>query len=365
MFTMFGLWFFVLPLIPGFRKAASDLADVNPALIAAGFVLEILALLSYSALTRAALPPTHVSFFRLFRIQMSTKSVSNVVPAGSAAGSALGYRLMTLSGISGPDAGFALATGGLVSAVVLNLLLLITLAISIPIHGVNDFYGRAALIGVIISVVVVVLVVGLMRGQARAERIVRGAASRVRIEPDRAVTVIRRIAERLRELVQDRRLLMRLGGWAMLNWLLDAGALWVFLRAFDARLPIDGLIISFCLANVLAVIPLTPGGLGIVETVLVPTLTAFGATRSQAILGVAAYRFAQFWFPLALGGVLYLSLRIGPWSIANRDSLKPMRTLTEEAKTDDTSGIEWAEQYGRRTGRDDTESSGASKRPPG
>ena len=79
---MFGLWFFVLPLIPGFRKAASDLADVNPALIAAGFVLEILALLSYSALTRAALPPTHVSFFRLFRIQMSTKSVSNVVPAG-------------------------------------------------------------------------------------------------------------------------------------------------------------------------------------------------------------------------------------------------------------------------------------------
>ena len=67
--------------------------------------------------------------------------MSNVVPAGSAAGSALGYRLMTLSGISGPDAGFALATGGLVSAVVLNLLLLVTLAISIPIHGVNDFYG--------------------------------------------------------------------------------------------------------------------------------------------------------------------------------------------------------------------------------
>ena len=116
---------------------------------------------------------------------------------------------------------------------------------------------------------------------------------------------------------------------------------------------------------VLAVIPLTPGGLGIVETVLVPTLTAFGATRSQAILGVAAYRFAQFWFPLGLGGILYLSLRIGPWSIANRDSLKPMRTLTEEAKTDDTSGIEWAEQYGRRTGRDDTASSGSMQRPPG
>ena len=44
----------------------------------------------------------------MFRIQMSTKALSNIVPGGSAAGSALGYRLLTLSGVTGPDAGFAL-----------------------------------------------------------------------------------------------------------------------------------------------------------------------------------------------------------------------------------------------------------------
>ena len=64
---------------------------------------------------------------RVFRIQMSTKALSSIVPGGSAAGSALGYRLLTLSGVSGPDAGFALATAGLGSAVVLNLIFWIAL----------------------------------------------------------------------------------------------------------------------------------------------------------------------------------------------------------------------------------------------
>ena len=72
---------------------------------------------------------------------MSTKALSSIVPGGSAAGSALGYRLMTLSGVNGPDAGFALATAGLGSAVVLNLLFWIALMVSIPIRGVNPGYA--------------------------------------------------------------------------------------------------------------------------------------------------------------------------------------------------------------------------------
>ena len=79
---------------------------------------------AYTLLTRAALgdESNNISRLRLFRIQMSTKALSSIVPGGSAAGSAMGYRLMTLSGVNGPDAGFALATAGLGSAVVLNLI---------------------------------------------------------------------------------------------------------------------------------------------------------------------------------------------------------------------------------------------------
>ena len=135
MVTLFAIYYFILPLIPGFRKAADDLRNVNPALIGLGFALEIAALGAYSLMTRAALPSGSVSFARLFRIQLSTKALSGVMPAGSAAGSALGYRLLTISGVEAADAGFALATVGLGSAVVLNILLLGALLVSIPLAG--------------------------------------------------------------------------------------------------------------------------------------------------------------------------------------------------------------------------------------
>ena len=70
------------------------------------------------------------------------------MPGGSAAGSALGYRLLTLSGVHGPDAGFALATAGLGSAVLLNVILWAGLLISIPLRGFSPLYVTAAVIGV-------------------------------------------------------------------------------------------------------------------------------------------------------------------------------------------------------------------------
>ena len=147
---------------------------------------------------------------RMFRIQMSTKALSNVVPGGSAAGSALGYRLLTLSGISGPDAGFALATAGLGSAVVLNLIFWLALVISIPLRGVNPLYATAALAGVVIMLVAAVVVVGLMHGQARAERIAAvGGAAKFRVDATTAPPPCAQVGARLEDLVDDRQLLKR------------------------------------------------------------------------------------------------------------------------------------------------------------
>jgi len=362
MVALFAIYYFLIPLIPGFRKAAHDLQRVNPALIGAGFGLEIAALVSYSLLTRAALPAGSISVRRLFRIQMSTKALSGVMPAGSAAGSALGYRLLTVSGIEGTDAGFALATVGLGSAVVLNVILLLGLLVSIPLRGVNPFYGVAAIVAVVLIAIAGVIVVGLLKGQARSERVVRAAAIKLRFDSDRAIDIVRRVATRVRELFDDPKLLGRVGGWAVANWLLDAAALWVFLRAFGGSLTGDGLIVSFGLANVIAVIPILPGGLGIIEGVLIPSIVGFGLTKSNAVLGVAAYRFAQYWFPLVLGGAMYLSLRIGPWSIDRRERLRSLREEAHVASGDDTSGIEWAEVYGRRKPGEETN---PTPRPPG
>ncbi|MFW2334645.1 hypothetical protein, partial [Ilumatobacter sp.] len=176
-----AVYYFVIPLIPRFTNAWSELGRVQPALLAVGLGLELIALWCYAPLMRAALGDAgeSLSLWRLFRIQMSTRALSSIVPGGSAASSALGYRLMTLSGVSGPDAGFALATVGLGSAVVLNMILWVALIVSIPIRGVNAIYGSAALAGVIVMGLAGALVFGLMEGQGRSERVIRWLARKV------------------------------------------------------------------------------------------------------------------------------------------------------------------------------------------
>ena len=66
---------------------------------------------------------------------------------------------------------------------------------------------------------------------------------------------------------------------------------------------------AYGLANVLAVIPITPGGLGVIEATLTSVLVGFGTPRGVAT-GVIAYRLVNFWLPIPLGGLAYLSLQV-------------------------------------------------------
>lgn len=343
--TLIVVYFLILN-IPGLRNAVDQLSEVKPGLLVLGLVLELLALFCYSLMTRAALGPVghHMTALHLFRIQLSTRALSSLVPGGSAAGSALGYRMMVASGVPGPDAGFALATAGLASAVVLNFILWAGLIVSIPLRGVNPVYGTAAIAGIILMGIAVAIIFGLIEGQERSERILRSVARRLHLNEDRAGEAVRHIGGRMQELAADRALLRRLVLWASANWLIDATALWVFLRAFGGSVPPDGLIVAFGLANVLAAIPLTPGGLGIVEGTYVPVLVGFGLPRATAVVGVVSYRIAQYWLPILIGGVCYLSLRIGPWAIA-RNKLEPLRDVVATMSTGDEDILDFSERF--------------------
>ena len=76
------------------------------------------------------------------------------------------------------------------------------------------------------------------------------------------------------------------------------------MRAFGHTLGPVGLLVAYGLANVAAAIPITPGGLGIVEGILVPTLVAFNTDQGVALLGVLAFRLISFWLPIPIGFAL-------------------------------------------------------------
>ena len=346
------IYFFVLPLVPAFRGAIGDLRQIDPILLAAAIGLEFVALYCYTLVTHAALGPDayRLRRFDLFRIQLSTRALGSLLPGGSAASNALGFRLITSSGIAKPDAGFALATAGLGSAVILNVLLWLGLIISIPLRGSSPVYGSAAVAGTLLMTIVGAIILGLVDDKGRLLRVVRRFYDRLGRDGESAASVMEHLRDRVRGLLAEREVLKRVVLWATVNWLLDLLALWLFLRAFGGSISFDGLLVAFGLANVLASIPITPGGLGIVEGVYIPTLVGFGVPVATATVTVLTYRIAQFWLPILVGAVSYASLRIGAVATVPtpRSRLERLQSATRDGSQVRLSKAQWIEENAPR-----------------
>ena len=143
--------YLVVPELVGASKDLYLLGQVNAGWVAAGVVLEGVSLFCYAVLTKVLLPPgPKPGLSRLFRIDLSAAAVAHVIPAGTLGTAALGFKLFTDEGISGNDAGVMMAAKGIGSTVVLNVLLWLSLVISIPLAGFQPIYATVAIIGTIV-----------------------------------------------------------------------------------------------------------------------------------------------------------------------------------------------------------------------
>jgi uncharacterized protein (TIRG00374 family) len=303
--------FLVLPQIGGTRRAITLLSELNIWLVLLGLAAEFASIVTYAELVRALLKPRdRPSLLRCTRILLSSLAVNNVVPSGGAAGGALAYRQLRSAGVPATDAGFALGAQSIGSAVVLNALLWIALVAAIPLTGFDPLYATAAAVGAGLIGLFAGLVFLLTHGEEKAVR----AACRVarfipRVTPEMFAGFVERVAARMQDLLKHPGALRTAIGWSAAHWLLDALSLWIFIAAYGHLVRPDELFIAYGLAFVLAAIPITPGGLGVVETTLTVALVGFGTPASVAGLGVATYRLVSFWLPIPLGAASYLTLR--------------------------------------------------------
>jgi uncharacterized protein (TIRG00374 family) len=85
------------------------------------------------------------------------------------------------------------------------------------------------------------------------------------------------------------------------KWAFDYFALVAAAAASGARVETVPLLLAYIAASVLAMIPLTPGGLGFVEAGLAVTLVWAGLPTASATLATLAYRLVSYWLPLIAG----------------------------------------------------------------
>ena len=304
--------YLVIPELVGASKDLYLLGRLNVWWMIAGLILEGFSLFCYALLNRVLLPAEgRPGLSRLFRIDLSAAAVAHVVPAGTIGSAGIGYQLFTAEGVPGTDVGVMMATKGMGSTLVLNVLLWIALVISIPLSGFRPVYATVAIIGAVILALMAILILGITRGEKRAARILRAIGQRIPgVGGDRLEQIALQAAASIRSLGTNRPVLIWSLTWASLNWLLDAASLWCFIAAFGGHANPIGLFAAYGIANVIGAIPITPGGLGIIDTVTPVLLIGFGLTRSVATLGVLAWRLVNFWLPIPTGALAYVSLKV-------------------------------------------------------
>jgi uncharacterized protein (TIRG00374 family) len=98
-------------------------------------------------------------------------------------------------------------------------------------------------------------------------------------------------------------------GFAALNWLTDFFCLAACTRALGLPISLITLAGIYLGVQIVRQVPLTPGGIGVIETALVAGLTTWGATAVTATAAVLTYRLLSCWLLIPAGGVAALILR--------------------------------------------------------
>jgi putative heme transporter len=119
---------------------------------------------------------------------------------------------------------------------------------------------------------------------------------------DRAWRLGRRLVPGLpAEYSPSRRSLAAIGVLAFANWLLDCVCLWAALTAMHANVPVRSVLLAYTLAQLVASIPLLPGGGGTVEASLILTFTAFHHASAAVVAGVLLFRLISCWGIVPIG----------------------------------------------------------------
>lgn len=302
-------------LTPKTREAfnsAHQLHHVGPGWLVLAFAGQVGSVVAFSLVTRSLLSPgTRLSFRRTFRIDLVTIALSHAVPAGSAAGTALGYGLLAEEGVGRLESAFVKVTQSLLSGLLLQLLLGLALALQLAIYGPDPTTIGVAAVGAVLIVLAVGTTGMIAYREAATRTLARTLLRRIRrIQPDEIDRVVSELSARTRGLLTARGRLLWTCTWSLGNWILDLLCLWASLRAFGAPPNIVLLTAAFCVVQVAAAIPISPGGLGVVEGSLIPILIGVGTSSPTAVLGVFVWRLFNYWLALPVGAVAYVAIVI-------------------------------------------------------
>jgi putative heme transporter len=249
----------------------------------------------------------------------SSTAVANTVPAGGAVGIAMSYGMYSSWGFSRSRSSVSLLVAGVwnnFAKLAMPVLALVLLAFSGGgAGGGRIIAGALGIAGLAAAVTVFAL---LLRSRDMARRIgeVAGRVASTLIRPLRRPPV--QGWERATVKFRDRTLLLLRARWHMITIMTLVSHLSLFavlllalrhVGVSEQEVSWIEALAVFAFARLLSAIPLTPGGLGVVEVALITGLSAAGGARAQVAAGVLIFRALTYVLPIPVGLATYVFWR--------------------------------------------------------
>jgi uncharacterized protein (TIRG00374 family) len=307
-----GAIYLALPKLIAVLGAWPRLSTLNPIWFTVALAAELASFTCNFALQRLALRTR--GWFAVVTAGLAGNAVTDTLPGGDAAGAAVQFSMLTTAGFD-----TATAVGGLTAFSLLGvggLLALPVFALPAILAGAPASPGliHTALLGIAGFVLYAIFGVIVLRADwplatiGRLAQSLRNRLTRGRKPPLTGLDQ-RLLAERdtIRAVLDSKWWQAALLTAGRLGF--DYGCLLCVLRATGSSPRPSLVLLAYAAAGIVALLPLTPGGLGIVEASLSGLLVLAGVRPAYAFLATLAYRVASYWLPLLAGPPAYLFFR--------------------------------------------------------
>jgi uncharacterized protein (TIRG00374 family) len=299
---------FVLPRIADYGEVWGVVERLSWKQIVALLLATLLNLATFAPPWMAALP--QLGFRRAFVVTQASTASTYLAPGGAAVGVALSYAMLRGWGLPAHSVALAAALTGIWNQFALLGFPVIALALLTLQQEQNAALQTVAVFGLAVFVVAAAgFAVGLSTPQLA--RYVGNTAARL---ANRSLRILRRkpVGWTGESFVRFRNEVVHLlrRRWHVLTFATLAGQLSVFV-VFLVSLRVVGVSASevsgaeafaaWSLVRLLGSLPITPGGLGVVEVGLVAALVGFGGANAEVVAAVLIYRFLTIVPTLVLG----------------------------------------------------------------
>jgi uncharacterized membrane protein YbhN (UPF0104 family) len=301
-----GSLYLLLPKLLDVFSSWPELRGIDPLWLALAVCFEALSYISLWTLQRITIGTR--SWLAVGTSQLAANAAGSVVPGGGAAAGALQYGILVRAGVRGDRILSGLAASAAATTAALLALPVVASIAGIGGEAAPHSLRRVAYIGAAAFVLLGAVVVTAFVWDRPLLAVARGgrAAAGWLHRRDRFEDLPERLLvqrDGIKTAVRAHPVLAALA--ALGKWGFDYLVLLSVLQALDVRPTPSLVLLAYAAAALLALIPLTPGGLGFVEAGLTGLLVVAGVDAGAAAAATLAYRLVSFWLPLPVGLAAY------------------------------------------------------------